>query len=65
MLLAGRKHGGQSDHSKSNSPFHTIEISFVQKNPSKSMTRHKLSLIEAMVLETEMSMSLELSLWYF
>ena len=31
----------------------------------KSMTRHKLSLTEAMLFETEKSISLELSLWYF
>ena len=31
MLLPGKKHGGQNVHAKSNSPFHVLEILFLQR----------------------------------
>ena len=64
MLLVERKHGGQSDHSKSNNPYHALEIPFTQRIPL-SMMRHKLTLIEAIMLEAEKSMSLELGYGIF
>lgn len=59
------QHGGQSIHSKNNTSFHTLEISFAQRFPLKSMMRHNFSLTEAMLFKTEKSRSLELGVWYF
>lgn len=59
------QNGGQRIHSKNNTSFHTLEISFAQRFPLKSMMRHNFSLTEAMLFKTEKSRSLELGVWYF